>query len=112
MMKKVLSVLMIVIVVVSLVGCGDKISAEVKNTMSEYESICDEYCATAKKASNGDTLEAAGDLMQLASKLSEVKEKVESLSKKNLSDEEKKYVTEVAERCISKVQEAMKSFQN
>lgn len=110
-MKRIMAALMVIVVVVSLVGCGDKISAEVKNTMKEYETLCDEYCAVAKKAAEGNSLEAAADVMQLLSKLNDVKEKVENLSKKNLTEQEKKYITEIAERCTNKVQEAMKSLE-
>lgn len=107
-MKRIMAALMVVVVVVSMVGCGDKISAEVKNTMTEYESLCDEYCEAAKKAADGKSLEAASDILQISSKLNDVQVKVQNLSKKDLTEEEKKYVTEVAERCTKKVQDAMK----
>ncbi len=110
-MKKVMAVLMVVVMVVSLVGCGDKISADVKNTMNEYESLCDEYCEIAKKAANGDTAEAAADAVQIMSKLSDVQKKVDELSKKDLSQEEKDYILEVAERGQKKVQDAMSSLE-
>lgn len=111
-MKRIIAALMVVIVVVSLVGCGDKISADVRNAMKEYESICDEYCAAAKKATDGNQIEAASDMLQILSKLSDVQKKIEDLSEKNLSDEEKKYITETVERCQKKVQEAMDSLKN
>lgn len=107
-MKRFMAALMVVVMVVSLVGCGDKISADVKNTMTEFESLCDEYCEVAKKAANGDSLEAASDVLQIMSKLSDVQKKVDELSKKNLSQEEKDYIIEVAERGQKKVQDAMK----
>lgn len=110
-MKRVMAALMVVVMVVSLVGCGDKISAEVKNTMKEYESLCDEYCAAAKKAADGNSLEAASEILQIASKLGDLQEKVQKLSEKNLTDEEKDYITEVVDRCTKKVQDAMESLE-
>lgn len=110
-MKRIMAALMVVVVVVSLVGCGDKISDEVKNTMTEYESLCDEYCEFAKKVADGNVLESTNDILQISSKLSDIREKVENLSAKNLNEKEKKYIAEVAERCRKKVQEAMDSLE-
>ena len=110
-MKRVMAALMVVVMVVSLVGCGDKISAEVKDTMKEYESLCDEYCEVATKATD-NSLEAAAEILQIASKLSDLQKKVEEISEKDLTDEEKKYITEVVERCQKKVQDAMNLWNN
>lgn len=102
---------MVIVVVVSLVGCGDKISAEVRDSVKEFESICDEYCEIAKKVANGDSIEATSDLLAFLPKLSTAQEKVQNLTKKNLSDEEKEYVIESLERCKNKVDEATKMLQ-
>lgn len=111
-MKRVMVALMVVVMVVSLVGCGGKISADVRNAMKEYESICDEYCAAAKKAADGNQIEAASDMLQILSKLSDVQARIEKLSEKNLNDEEKNYILEVQERCEKKVTDAMNSLKN
>lgn len=103
---------MIVIVVISLVGCGDKISAEVKNTMKEFESLCDEYCDIVKKITSGDTSVKLDDLTSLSTKLNEVKQKAEKLKTKDLNDEEKEYIKEVSERSMTKVQTALESLQS
>ncbi len=109
-MKKIFSVFIIVVVVISLAGCGKKISSEVKKTMSEYESLCDEYCDVVKKATSGNDSVSMGDLTTLTTKLNDVKAKVEKLMAKDLSEEEKSYIMEVSERCINKVQAALESL--
>lgn len=109
-MKKIFSVLMIVVVVISLVGCGNKISSEVKNTMSEYESLCDEYCEVVKKATSGNNSIPIGDLTALTTKLNDLKAKVQKLMTKDLSEAEKSYILEVSERNKTKVQAAMDSL--
>lgn len=107
-MKKVMAVLMVVVMAVSLVGCGDKISADVKNTMTEYEAICDEYCELVDKITNGEAADAASGYLEILPKLSSIQQKVDELSKKDLSKAERDYILEVAQRGQKKVQDAMK----
>lgn len=111
-MKKIFSVFIIVIVAFSLTGCGKKISAEVKKTMTEFESLCDEYCDVVDKVISGSNSVTMSDLSSLTTKLNDVKAKVEKLKTRDLSDDEKTYILDVSERSMNKVQAALDSLKS
>lgn len=86
-------------------GNEEGIRAEVKDSLDSYEVFVDDYCAFMKKyAAAGDKTELLADYSDFMSKYAETAEKIDNL-KKDLSDSELAYYTEVTTRCAEKLNE-------
>lgn len=131
-MKKFVAIFMAVLMVITLVGCGEKqektndistanpveevenVDSDIKTLLDDFEVYLDEYCTFIEeysKAEPEEQMSMLGEYTKVMTEYMDIADKVQAIDTDELSTDDAAYYLEVMGRCgarMMKVQDNMK----